>query len=68
MAALGENLSPEETSHLAAVLQNRDTLSNGDRALADYIEILNDQKELRHDGGDLRALANKLKEKKGYGG
>lgn len=68
MAALGESLDAEETSLLAGILQNRDTLSNADRALRDYIEIIKDQKELRRDGNDLLALANKMKEKKGYGG
>ena len=68
MASLGDALTPQETGLLAGILQKPEMLSNGARALDDYIDIINEQSGLRSGQGDLRALAEKLKEKKGYGG
>jgi len=68
MAALGDELSPEETGLLAGILQKPEVLQNGAKALEDYIDKINEQKELRTASGDLNAMAAKLREKKGYGG
>ena len=50
---------------LAAV---NEALRNGDKALADYIERIRSRHELKQSGEDLRKLANRLKETKGYEG
>lgn len=68
MAPLGSELSPEETGLLAGLLQKPEVLSNGPRALRDYIEIINQRKKLRGGDMDLRDIAKYYKEKKGYGG
>lgn len=68
MASLGDALSPEETGLLAGLLQKPEVLSNGPRALRDYIEIIYQRKKLRGGDMDLRDIANYYKEKKGYGG
>lgn len=61
-------LLPQEAALLASVLQKPEALRNGDKALADYIERVRDRHELKQSDGDLRQLANKLKETKGYEG
>jgi DNA primase len=68
MASLGDALSPEETGLLAGLLQKPEVLSNGPRALRDYIEIIYQRKKLRGGDMDLRDIAKYYKEKKGYGG
>jgi DNA primase len=68
MASLGDALSPEETGLLAGILQKPELLANGPQALRDYIEIINQQKNLRSGDMDLRDIAKYYKEKKGYGG
>ncbi len=67
-ATLGGALSGQEMSLLVNILQKPELLSNGEKALADYIERIRDRKELQEQTTDLRALANKLREKKGYEG
>ncbi len=68
MASMSAALLPQEASLLASVLQKPEALRNGDKALADYIERLRDRHELKQSAGDLRQLANRLKETKGYEG
>ena len=68
MATLAAVLSPQEVSLLAQIQQKPERLCNGDQALADYIDKLRQQKELAAGGADLRELARKLKETKGYRG
>ncbi len=69
IAAMGEDLTAEETSLLANILQKPETLANGGRALADYIAIMREENSPKGDSPeDMRAFAQKLKEKKGYGG
>lgn len=69
IAALGETLTPEETALLSDILQKPESLSNGVRALDDYINIMRAENAARAGTPeDLRAMALKLKEKKGYGG
>lgn len=68
MAALGDSLSPEDTGLLAGILQKPEVLSNGAKALEDYIDKIKEQKELSLGQSDLRQMAAKLRDKKGYGG
>jgi len=67
-AVLSENLSNEEMGLLVSVLQKPEDLKNGQRSIKDYIERIKQQNELKSDGTDLRALANKLRETKKYEG
>ena len=67
-ATLGGALSAQEMSLLVNLLQKPEQLSKGERAMADYIGRIRDRKELDAPATDLRALANKLREKKGYEG
>lgn len=68
MATLAACLTPQEVSLLAQIQQKPERLRNGDQALADYIDKIKQQKELSADSDDLRRLANRLKETKGYRG
>lgn len=68
MAALSAVLLPQEVSLLASLLQKPEALRNGDRALADYISRIKHRKELSSSSDDLRQLASKYKETKGYEG
>ena len=43
-------------------------LRNGEKALSDYIGRIKRQNELAHSAEDLRELAERLKETKGYEG
>jgi vacuolar-type H+-ATPase subunit E/Vma4 len=53
---------------LAGILQKPEVLSNGAKALEDYIDKIKEQKELSLGQSDLRQMAAKLRDKKGYGG
>jgi hypothetical protein len=53
---------------LTGIIQKPESLSNAARALADYMDILKTQHCAAQNGDDLRALAARYKEKKGYGG
>ncbi len=68
MASMSAALIPQEASLLAAVLQKPEALRNGDKALADYIQRVKNRYELKQSGEDLRELANRFKETKGYEG
>ncbi len=68
MASMSAVLLPQEAALLASVLQKPEALRNGERALADYIDRIKQRGELAKSGEDLRALANKYKETKGYEG
>ena len=67
-ASLAETLTSGEMSLLVSILQKPELLSRGEKTLMDYIEKIREQKELAAGNTDLVALANKLKEKKGYEG
>ncbi len=67
-AALAEELSQSEMSLLVSLLQKPELLSLGEKTLRDYIRKIRDQKELASGSVDLRALAGKLRERKGYEG
>ena len=67
-ATLGDSLSGDEVSLLVSILQKPELLSQGERTMRDYIKKINNEAELAAGSSDLRALANKLREKKGYEG
>ncbi len=67
-ATVSAMLEPKESALLASILQKPEMLRNGEQALNDYITRIRKQKELATAETDLVALANKLKETKGYGG
>ena len=67
LAALGETLSNQELQLLTRIIQQDDASDRREQALADYINILNTD-SLASEQSDLRAYAEKLKERKGYGG
>lgn len=68
MATVSAVLLPQEASLLASVLQKPEMLRNGEKALSDYIGRIKRQNELAHSAEDLRELADRLKETKGYEG
>jgi DNA primase len=68
LAALSAVLTPQEVSLLTGLIQKPAELANGAKALSDYIDILKTQRCATENADDLRALAERLKEKKGYGG
>lgn len=67
-ATLGDSLSGDEVSLLVSILQKPELLSQGERTMRDYINKINNEADLAAGSSDLRALANKLREKKGYEG
>lgn len=67
-ATMGAALEPQEAALLAAILQKPEMLRNGEKALSDYIERIRQRNKIKNSGEDLRDLANRLKETKGYGG
>lgn len=67
-AALSAELTLNEMSLLVSILQKPELLAHGDRTLRDYIERIHEQKELEAQGTDLRALADKLRQRKGFEG
>ena len=70
IAALSGELSPDELALLTGIIQQPAELSNGARALDDYISILQTQATAgtAASEADLLAFAKQLKEHKGYGG
>ena len=67
-ATLSDSVSGGEMSLLVSILQKPELLSRSRETLGDYIGKIRETKELAADQTDLRALANKYKEKKGYEG
>ncbi|NCE63454.1 DNA primase [Pseudoflavonifractor sp. 524-17] len=71
LAALAGELSPEESSHLAAILGQPESLANSQQALADYIATIQTEavKRTGESGEDsIRAAWERYREKKAYGG
>ena len=71
IASLEERLTPEEMGHLTTILQKPESLAAADRALPDYIRIIQESAAKRRGDADidpLLAAKDKFKEKKGYGG
>ena len=73
-ASLAVACTPEEMSHLTGILQKPETPAHADRALADYIQVIQESAEKRNGAADadlLRAVVEKYKgdkKKKGNGG
>ena len=67
-ATLGEALSGEEMSLLVSLLQKPEVLSRSRQSLRDYINKIKERRDELSQSSDLRALANKYREKKGYEG
>ena len=67
-AVLGGELSLNEMSLLVGILQKPELLSRGGRALRDYIKRIRERNELAAGETDLRELASRLRERKGYEG
>ena len=65
---LAGELSADELGLLVAILQKPEILSRSKQSIADYIEKINERKQLRSGGVDLMALREQLKKKKGYEG
>ena len=68
VSSLSGSLSQEEMNLLVNILQKPEVLSNGRRALQDYIDRIREQHELEAGGSemDLNALRDRLRERKGY--
>ena len=68
-ACLTAMLSPAEMSHLTAVLQKQDAPLS-DEAFDDCVRIITEEYRRAQvsDAGDLKALQERLRRKKGYGG
>ena len=67
-ATLGEALSGEEMSLLVSLLQKPELLSRSGQSLRDYIGKIREYRDEAGQADDLRALANRYREKKGYEG
>jgi len=67
-ASLAEALSAQEMSLLVNLLQKPEQLAQGEKALGDYIEKMRELKKMPAGSTDLRALADSLRERKGYRG
>lgn len=67
-ATLSEALSGEEMSLLVSLLQKPELLNRSGQSLRDYIGRIKERRDEAGQAGDLRALANRYREKKGYEG
>ena len=67
-ATLSEALSGEEMSLLVSLLQKPELLSRSGQSLRDYIGKIKERRDEAGQADDLRALANRYREKKGYEG
>lgn len=67
--SLGENLTAEQVSHLAGVLNEPESPAHSQKAMADYIDIIETEAAKRMEGVDpLLAAQEKYRQKKAYGG
>lgn len=67
-ASLSAVLSGDEMSLLVALLQKPEQLARGRQSIRDYISKINDRRQEASAADDLRALASKYRERKGYEG
>ena len=67
-ATLSEALSGEEMSLLVSLLQKPELLNRSGQSLRDYIDRIKERRDEAGQAGDLRALASRYREKKGYEG
>ena len=63
LASLSGDFTAEEMDHITALLGKPEVLSNGRRALADYIGIIRAEREALTAQDDLRAYAEKIRNK-----
>ena len=68
IAALSGVFSQEEINQITALLQQPEVLSNGSRALKDYIEVIRTEREAAAAQSDLLAFAEKMRKIKNNGG
>ena len=69
VAVLGERLSPDEMSLFTDIIANDDVLpSAASAAMGDYIRTIQEEHDRASQPDDLRGYAEKLKQRKGYGG
>ena len=68
IGSLSSELSQEEMNLLVSILQKPEQLSNGPKALNDYIQRIREQKARTEQNSemDLNALRDRLRERKGY--
>ena len=68
-AILSGSFSQEEVAHITAIREDKhEDLSNGRKALEDYVSIIREERNKLTAGADLRAYAENKRNKKGYGG
>lgn len=69
LSVLEELLTPAEMSHLTAVLQQQDSPLSDD-AFTDCLRIIREEHQKSNFSGvdDLRAMQERLRKQKGYGG
>ena len=67
-ATLSEALSGEEMSLLVSLLQKPELLNRSGQSLRDYIGRIKERRDEAGQADDLRALASRYREKKGYEG
>ena len=65
MAALSGDFSPEEVDHITGLLQQPEVLSNGPKALRDYIHVIRTEREVNNE--DLLAVAKSKNQKNNKG-
>ncbi len=66
IAKLSGELTSDELSLLTVILQKPETVSNGQKALSDYIDIMDSERRARSTDMDLLELAAAMKKKKSY--
>ena len=57
MASLSGSFTPEEIDHLTGILLKPEVLANGRQALADYIAVIREERQLQNAADDLLAFA-----------
>lgn len=67
-ATLSGELSGDEMSLLVSLLQKPEQLSRSSQSLKDYISKIKERRDFPDQAPDLRAMANKYRERKGYEG
>jgi len=67
-ATLGGELTAQEMSLLVSLLQKPEVLSRSQQSMSDYIRKIHDRRGRAEESSDLRALAEKLRDRKGYEG
>lgn len=67
-ATLSGQLSGDEMSLLVSLLQKPEQLSRSRQTLMDYISKIKERRDFSTQASDLRAMANKYRERKGYEG